>query len=110
MYNKALAPIGALNARWLVVRRRAELEDVRIHNLRHVLETPSARQPRSPDHTAVSILRPLNRTSTATHQRLLTACRAAGPPRTTSVRPRDQTHRSGPVEVLGELLVKRNHQ
>ena len=35
MHNKALAPIGALNGPWLVVRRPAGLEDVRIHDLRH---------------------------------------------------------------------------
>ena len=51
----------------------------------HVLETPPARQPRSSDHTAVSILRPLIRTSTATHLKWLTAWCAAGPPTTTSV-------------------------
>ena len=51
----------------------------------HVLETPPARQPRSSDHTAVLILRSLNRTSTATHLKWLTAWRAAGPPTTTSV-------------------------
>ena len=38
MHNKARAPIGALNAPWLVVRGRAELEDVRIHNLRHFVQ------------------------------------------------------------------------
>ena len=35
MHNKVVAPIGAFNGPWLMVRRRAELEDVRIHDLRH---------------------------------------------------------------------------